>query len=72
MYQNSQFILQERTSNPDGIIFMDKNHYPIYFNDLLRVPNLSPIINYSLICQQQKTYELSPNTSVYFLILHDC
>lgn len=71
MYDKYQFILEKRQADESGKIYMDKKHYPIYYTNLLNVPNLSPVIDYSVICAEQNIYELSAGQSVYFLILQD-
>jgi hypothetical protein len=64
-----QFRIEKRTSNESGIINVREIHYPLYWKSLLLVQNLSPIVDYTLICIEQNTYNLDPNTEYFFLIL---
>ena len=66
-----QFTLVEYTTNENGEMFVEKTHFPIFWTSLNLVQNLSFNIDYSLICVPQKSYNISPNTK-YFILLLNC
>lgn len=68
---DTQFTLIEYNSNEIGEFYVEKNHYPIFWTSLQLVQNLSPTIDYSLVCIPQKVYYLIPNTKYFILTLNE-
>ena len=66
-----QFILEQRQANENGRIYVEKKHYPIYYTNLINVPHLSPVIDYSVMCAESTYYQVSAFQKVYVLILQD-
>jgi hypothetical protein len=67
--KNIQFSLEPRQANESGQLHIERKHYPVFGTSLTSVHYLSSAVDYSLICENQKTYNgLHPNTKYYILM----